>query len=352
MKQIPKYLLPIGMLGLLVACGGNGAESGASGDEGNSNAEEGQLEDLTLRNNIYYTGVTLPYIAGIQEGIYEDHGINLEVVEGTGSSTTVQTVANGSDDIGLADGGTLVQNRAQGVQATMIAAMMPTSPQAILALEESGIEEPEDLEGRIAGYTPGSATEVLFPAFAESTGIDETSVEFRNVDIPTRNQLFASGDTDFTFGALNTSVPNFENQIPDGNINTIPYADHGINTVSTGIIAGPEIVENRPETLESFLEATLEAVEYTNENTEQAVDQFFDYAPDSQLEPEVVQRHWETTMELSASDRTEGLPYGCTVTEQWEETIQLMEDFADAQEGAVAADEVYTDEFHPEGCAG
>src|SRR5699024_7858502 len=140
-----------------------------------------ELEPLTMRNTVYYLGATLPFIAGIEEGIYEEHGIDLTVEEGTGSGTTIQTVSNGSDDIGFADAGTLVQSRGAGVDATMIAGIMQQSPMAIFAFDDKGIEETEDLEGRIAGYTPGSATELLFPAFAEATEIDETNITFQNV---------------------------------------------------------------------------------------------------------------------------------------------------------------------------
>lgn len=267
----------------LSACGGAG-DTAADGEQ--------PLEPLTMRNTVYFLGATLPFIAGIEEGIYEEYGIDLTVEEGTGSGTTIQTVANGSDDIGFADAGTLVQSRGAGVDATMIAGVMQQSQMAIFAFEDTGIEGPEDLDGRIAGYTPGSATELLFPAFAESTGVDEDSITFQNVDVPTRDQLFMSGETEFTFGATNTSQPNIEFRC-DCEPTVIEYRDHGVNPLGTGIVAGPKIIEERPEVLEKFIEATVAAIEYTNANLDEAVEHFYTYVPDSHLEAEVVATQWE-----------------------------------------------------------
>src|SRR4051812_40948183 len=66
----------------LTACGG-GDDAAASGDATGG----GDLFPITLRADIYYTGAFMPFLAGKDAGIFEDHGIDLRLEPGKGSAT-------------------------------------------------------------------------------------------------------------------------------------------------------------------------------------------------------------------------------------------------------------------------
>lgn len=324
---------------LLAACGGSSDTSSG----------EGGVDEVSVRADVYFTGAVLPLVAGVQTGIFEDHGVTVDLKEGTGSATTIQTVANGSDDIGYADAATMVQSVGQGMPVTMVAGMVQKSPLAVFAFEDSGIGNPEDLVGKTAGYTPGSAAERLFPAYAEATGIDDSKVTFRNVDIPTRTQLFLGGKTDFTFGLTNVSKPNLELAC-DCEVVTMTYSDAGVQTLSSGIVVGEEFLEDNPETVERFLAGLEEAVEFADTDTDAAVEAFFAMATESQLEPGQVAAQWRNSSDLLHTDNTADQGFGCTAAEDWTQTIDLMEEYGDVTEGSVTVADAASNDFLPGDC--
>lgn len=323
----------------LIGCGSSGSAS--STGEG--------LTPVSVRTDVYFTGAVLPLLAGVEKGIFEKHGLDVEINPGTGSATTIQTVGNGSDDIGYADAGALVQSVAQGIPVKMVAGMVQESPLALFSFEDSGISAPKDLEGKVAGYTPGSAAERLFPAYATAAGIDEDSMTFRNVDVPTRDSLFMTRKTDFTFGLLNTSLPNIEARC-QCNPTVFPYSEQGVQALSSGIITGNDFAQKNPDTLKAFLAALQEAVDFANDNPDAAVDAFFAQATDSKLKKEVVKGQWEASMSLHETEANKGEPFGCTVREDWEETIQMMEKYGEMEEGAVTPGSAASNDFLPEPC--
>ncbi len=302
MSRIRRHRKALGALAtamsvaLLAACGG-------SSDSGSG---EGGTNEVTVRADVHFTGAVLPLVAGVQTGIFEKHGLKVDLKEGTGSATTIQTVANGSDDMGYADAATMVQSVGQGMPVSMVAGMVQESPLTILTFKDSGIDGPEDLPGKTAGYTPGSAAERLFPAYAEATGIDEAKVTFRNVDIPTRSQLFLGNKADFTFGLTNVSLPNLELAC-DCELVSMTYADA-------------------------------------------AVDAFFKMANDSQLKPKQVADQWRNSSELLHTDNTADQGFGCTAAEDWEQTISMMEEYGDVPEGSVKVADAASNEYLPGDC--
>lgn len=322
---------------LLAACGGSD-----SGGDGGTNK-------VSVRTDVYFTGAVLPLVAGVEKGIFDKHGLEVDLKEGTGSATTIQTVANGSDDIGYADAATMVQSAGQGMPVTMVAGMVQESPLALFTFKDSGITSPADIEGQTAGYTPGSAAERLFPAYAEAADVDEKKVTFRNVDVPTRTQLFLSGKTDFTFGLTNVSKPNMELAC-DCKLVTFPYSDKGVQTLSSGMVVGNDFLEDNPETVKKFLAALEESVELADKDTDAAVKAFFKVDKDSQLKPKQVADQWRNSSKLLHTDNTSDQDFGCTATKDWEQTIDLMEKYGDVSKGSTTVADVATNKHLPGKC--
>ena len=180
-----------------------------------------------------------PILAGIQNGIYEKHGLKVTAQPGRGSATVLQTVANRSDDFGFADGGTHVKLAAQGLKAKQIVGILQRSPMVIMAKPDSGISEPSDLNGRTGGFTPGSSPEQIFPAFATIHGIDVDGIKQVSADIPTRDSIFLLGQTEFSFGYSVTQVPILQERC-ECKLVVMRDADYAITAIRNGIVASDE----------------------------------------------------------------------------------------------------------------
>ena len=126
-----------------------------------------QLDAVSVRADVFFYGAHVPIMLGIVDGIYKRHGIDATFTTGRGSGTTIQTVANMSDQFGFADGATLVRLTAQGLRAKQIVGVLQTGSNSIMSLPDSNITKPQDLNGKTTGFAPGSATDQIFPAFAK-----------------------------------------------------------------------------------------------------------------------------------------------------------------------------------------
>lgn len=323
----------------LSACGSSGSASSSAG-----------LTKVTVRTDVFYTGADLPLLAGIQDGIYRKYGLDVSINPGTGSTTTLQTVANGSDDIGLADAGSLVQAAGKGMPVEMVAGIVQRSPLAVFTKAGSGITSVQQLAGKTGGYAIGSAPEMLFPAFAKAAGLNPDSVTFDKVDVPTRDSLFVQGKTQFTFGDTNVTTANIQAACKC-ELNTLSYADTGLDVLSTGVVTSMSYAKSNAATLRKFLAATAEAVNFSEKNTDTAINDFFKIAGATTLSKAVVQEQWEATEKLMTTTNTSGQPFGCTAEADWQSTIKLMEQFADVPAGKVTPASVGTNAYLS-GCAG
>ncbi|WP_158642319.1 ABC transporter substrate-binding protein [Actinomadura sp. WAC 06369] len=318
---------------VLSACAGSKAETDASG-----------RTKLNVRTDVFFTGAVLPLVAGVEQGIYEKHGLNVTLNAGTGSATTLQTVANGSDDIGYADAGAMVQAAGKRMPVRMVGGMVQKSPLAVFTRGDSGIASAKDLAGKSAGFTAGSAPETVFPAFAKASGLDPESVTLNKVDVPTRDSLFVQGKTQFTFGLLNVTEPNMKVKCKCDLI-AIPYADAGLDVLSSGIVTSEKFAKENGDALRKFLAATAEAVQTTNANTDAAVESFFEFATKSTLSKDVVKQQWQISNGLLTTDRTKGQGFGCTSAEDWESTIKIMEQYAGVPAGELKPEDVASNAY-------
>src|SRR5438045_7451558 len=89
-------------------------------------AQDRPLDKVSVRADVFFYGAHTPIMVGIVDGIYKKHGIEATFAIGRGSGTTIQTVANMSDQFGFADGATLVRLTAQGLRAKQIVGVLQT----------------------------------------------------------------------------------------------------------------------------------------------------------------------------------------------------------------------------------
>jgi NitT/TauT family transport system substrate-binding protein len=104
--------------------------------------------------------------AAKEQGFYKDAGLDVEIQRGFGSGDTAKRVATGTADIGIADAGSVIVGRSNGLKIKLVASLYEKSPDAIFFIKGNGITTPKDLEGRTIGATAGEAGEKLIPLFA------------------------------------------------------------------------------------------------------------------------------------------------------------------------------------------
>ncbi|MBE2997542.1 ABC transporter substrate-binding protein [Nocardiopsis sp. HNM0947] len=295
----------------LVACGGNG--------DADSNED---TTDVTLQLNWYPYGEHAPFYHGIEEGIFEEHGISLTIEAGQGSARTVQSVGQQSYDFGWADAPALMTNIDEGVDVSSVGVFLQSTPSAVQVFSDSGISTPEDLEGRTIAVSAGDAVTLTFPLYLESVGLSEDDVEQQNLDAAGKNAALMSDQVDGLIGFAHDQGPIIAEE-SGREVSYLRYTDAGLNFFSNGLVAHNSTIDEDPELVERMVEATSEAFASAQDSPEDAVAAM--EGEDPQLpSAEVLLDQWEETVPLLSTENSEGMEPGHTAPQDWEETIETL----------------------------
>src|SRR5919201_6862743 len=90
-------------------------------------AQQRPLDKITLRLDWVNLGFHSLWYYGRDKGVFAEHGLDLEVLEGRGSDLTAQTVGNGSVMFGTSDAGAVIALISQGLPVKNVASYFRTT---------------------------------------------------------------------------------------------------------------------------------------------------------------------------------------------------------------------------------
>ena len=92
--------------------------------------------------------------------------------------------------------------------------------------------------------------------FCPAAGIDASTITIENIGFPVREPMLASGDVDGVFGFAFSVILNLiANGVPEDDISTILFADHGLNLYGNAILVNEAFAAENPEAVKGFLRA-------------------------------------------------------------------------------------------------
>ncbi|SPJ23263.1 ABC transporter substrate-binding protein [Palleronia abyssalis] len=205
-----------------------------------------------------FEGPAAPYFAAIENGHFEEAGLEVEIAAGSGSLDAIPKVATGAFPVGFADINSLIKFLDQNPDAPVKAVMMvyDKPPFAVVGRVSQGVEAPADLEGKILGAPPPDGAWAQFPIFAAENDLNMNEITVEPVGFPTREPMLAEGNVDAITGFSFSSFLNLVRLgIPEDDISVILMADHGVDLYGNAIIANTDWAAENEETLRSFLQA-------------------------------------------------------------------------------------------------
>lgn len=323
------------------------ALAGCSGsdDGGGSASGDGETTTVSFMLNWYPYGEHAPFYYGVEQGIFEEHGIDLQIEAGQGSTKTAQAVGQEQVDFGWADAPAIMASIDSGVGIQSVATFLQVTPSAVQVFSDEGIETPEDLKGKTIAVSAGDAPTTTFPLYLEAVGLEESDVSQQNVDPAGKIAAMLSGQVDGLIGFAHDQGPTIAAE-SGRDVSYLRYSDAGLSFFSNGIVAPSSTIESDPELVDALVQATSEAFAAAKEDPEAAVASM--EGKDPQMpDAEVLQGQWEETIKLLETDATAGQVPGTNAVEDWENTIEVLSTAGlTAEDGTV--DTYYTDEFQPE----
>ncbi len=228
------------------AAAARASNSAAEGAEGST--------PVTLMLNWYPYGEHAPLYYGVKEGIFAEHGIDLTIDPGQGSTRTAQAVGGKQVDFGWSDTAAVLSNIDQGVDIKSVGVFLQTTPSAVQVFADSGIEEPADLAGRTIAVSAGDAPTTTFPMFLADVGLKPGDVKEQNLDSAGKMAALMAGRVDGLIGFAHDQGPTIANK-SGREMRYFRYSDAGLNFFSNGLITHNSTISDKPELVQSMLDA-------------------------------------------------------------------------------------------------
>lgn len=268
-------------VGVLGGCGNStSSDKGGTEEKGSESAQEASLSESTIPED----GLTVRvaeldmWIVAQEKGFLEEEfgeeNVNFEFTSFQGGAYINEAMAADSVDIGAMWEQPALTAVANDYPETIIATYGYSDSNApLITTTESGITSLEDFKGKNAkiGVILGGSFHYTALKYLEQVGLTENDVELLNAsDVQT---MLRSGDIDAAVTFASYAQPLIE----DGTCRQVAIGtDYGLMAVYT-IVANNKFLEEHPDVTVRILKVLDKAINYVNENPEEAMQLVADY---------------------------------------------------------------------------
>lgn len=229
-----------------------------------------------------------PLHVGIEQGIFADHGLELELQSAQGGAAIIPAVTSGQTDFGFSNPTSLLIAASQGLDIKVIApggsstGDEATDYGATVVLPDSGIETAADLEGHtVAVNTLNNISDSTVKEAVRQAGGDPSAVEFVEMPFPNMVAAVEQGTVDSAFlvepfltsGLGESMRPVFWN-----------WMEVSPDLMASAYFTTGATAEDKPELVAAFQDAMAESAAYAQEHPEETRSILTDY---TSIPPEV-----------------------------------------------------------------
>lgn len=301
-----------------------GLASCGSDDDGGDSGSDGASEPVPLRMQLSW----LPqaqfagFLVADAKGFYEDAGLDVTVIPGGPNVNNIQQLVSGEADLAVDRVSTLFQSRDKGVPIKAIAEFDQESGFWLVGKKSEGINAPEDLVGKRVGIFADNEFEYL--AMLDEMGIDEGDVDtfFQGFTMePWLNDKYTVAQVT----SWNEMQTIYESGVSPDEVTLFKPSDYGVGVLHGAILANEDIIDEEPEALSAFVEATMKGWTFAFENPEEAIDIVMEQAQDADRQHELDSLEQIKQTQWGDSDTApEG--WGTIPMDNYEETATILED--------------------------
>jgi len=269
---------------LLAGCGGGGGEeeTAGGGDAPSPAADCESVDQVRLQLKWVAQAQFAGYYAADDQGYYAENCLEVEILEGGPDVGPAQVVAGGGAEFGIDWLASTLAQRAAGEDFVNVAQVFQRSALMEVAWADSGITEIADLAGKRVGVW-GFGNEYELLAALKQEGIDpESGLEL--VDQPFDMGLLLNREVDAAAATtyneyaqlLETENPDTGELYQPEDFVTLTMDEAGTAMYQDGIFASEAYVEENPELVQRFVEASLRGWIHCRDNQEECVQSTFE----------------------------------------------------------------------------
>jgi NitT/TauT family transport system substrate-binding protein len=290
-------------------------------------AEAGPVKvDFRLNWTLY--GEHAPFFLGVDKGFYLEEGLDVTILEGSGSATVIKLIGNGTNVIGYADSATMLRGISAGVPVKAVAVTFQSSPMSFIYRADAARPTTvEEIPGSKVAITAGDASLAIFEACLGANGMTLDDVQMIQVSNPAAKETSVLEGQADTFLGYFVDQPMRMEQVTGVDMGWTKLVDVcGVNTLSSAIIVNNFYAEQNPEVVAKFVRASQRAWQYTLDHPDEAAEIFASHAEAFDVPLSLAEI--EGSLTLLHSPATEGKPIGWSAPEDWAATQDVLAKYA------------------------
>lgn len=333
-RNLKLFMMGLVLLLVLAACGGEQSSSTTS-TESSSKDEKQEKKDVKLVLNWFAKAQHGGVYAAQENGLFEENGLNVTIEPGGPQVSSINMVASGKAEFGLAHADQIVMARNEGIELVAVAAAMQGSPQAFMFHKGKGINDFDELNGRKVYVQPGIVYWEYLKTQYDLSGAEELAYSGQHVNF--------IDDVDAVSQAFVTSEPYFM-KLKNIEVETKLISDAGYDPYNVVLYVTKDYLEKNKETVKAFTTAFVEGWNKYKDSYEDINKSILEANPDIELES--LKFEAESQMDfVYGMDATEN-GVGYMTEDRWGTLIQQLYDLGLVKE-KFDAKEIFTTEFLP-----
>src|SRR5271154_4189837 len=206
-------------------------------------------------------------------GLWEKHGLDVDIARGSGSGAAAQAIGGGRFDFGMASPSAAILQAVKGLPTVALAACAYDATMGIGVMNDGPIKTPKDLEGRQMASTVTSGEYPFLPAFADKAGFDLSKVSRVQVDNKVRDRLLPEGKVDAISGDASSAMPSYA--ATGVKARFMMFSDFGLLNYGTAVMTQPSRLKEAPELCAAFVDGLLQGLKVVLLDPAEAMKVFF-----------------------------------------------------------------------------
>lgn len=239
----------------------------------NSKENTSPKKEKVVLNEVAHSIFYAPMYVAIEEGYFEDEGIDLEIITGFGADKTMTAVLSGEADIGFMGSESSIYTYNEGANDYVVnfAQLTQRAGNFLVAREEMPEFSWEDLKGKkVLGGRKGGMPEMVFEYILKQNGINPTTdlTINQNIDFGSTAAAFAEGQADYTV-EFEPGATNLEKS-GKGYVVASLGKDSGY-VPYTAFSAKKSYIKNNKKTIQGFTNALQKGMDYVQTHTPEEI---------------------------------------------------------------------------------
>lgn len=280
-KLISVLLASVMTVGLLSACGSDPTEEKDTNSKTNTTETAPDTTKSDTRsapvsvtlNEVAHSIFYAPMYAAIENGYFEEEGIELTLVTGFGADKTMTAVISGEADIGFMGSESSIYTYTEGANDYVVnfAQLTQRAGNFLVAREEMQDFKWTDLKGKdVLGGRKGGMPEMVFEYILKQNRLDpQTDLNInQGIDFGSTAAAFSEGSGDFTIEfepgatALESEGKGYVVASLGTDSGYVPY---------TAYSAKKSFIDKHPEIIQSFTNALQKGMDYVQSHTPEEI---------------------------------------------------------------------------------